>query len=98
MLVSVVETDTYLPKARKVMSEPEMEAVVSMISASPMAGDVIQGTAGLRKLRIPLQGRWPSAAAAEWFIGTTTRATRPFYCGFLRRMKPMICRPARKGN
>jgi hypothetical protein len=39
------------------MSESEMEAVVSMISGSPTAGDVIQGTSGLRKLRIPLQGR-----------------------------------------
>jgi len=57
MLVSVVETDIYLSKARKIMSESEMETVVSMISARPMAGDVIQGTAGLRKLRIPLQGR-----------------------------------------
>ena len=57
MLVSVVETGSYLSKARKFMSEAEMEAVVSVISASPMAGDVIQGTSGLRKLRIPLQGR-----------------------------------------
>ncbi len=57
MLVSVVETDSYLSKARKIMSEAEMETVVLMISASPMAGDVIQGAAGLRKLRIPLQGR-----------------------------------------
>lgn len=57
MLVSVVETDSYLSKARKIMSKSEMETVVSMISASPMAGDVIQGAAGLRKLRIPLQGR-----------------------------------------
>jgi hypothetical protein len=57
MLVSVVETDSYLSKARKIMSEPEMEAVVLRISAGPMAGDVIQGTGGLRKLRIPLQGR-----------------------------------------
>lgn len=57
MLVSVVETDSYLSKARKIMSEAELETVVSMISGSPMAGDVIQGTSGLRKLRIPLQGR-----------------------------------------
>ena len=57
MLVSVVETGSYLSKARKVMSKSEMETVVSMISASPMAGDVIQGTGGLKKLRIPLQGR-----------------------------------------
>ena len=57
MLVAVVETDSNLSKARKIMSEAEMETVVSMISAGPMAGDVIQGTGGLRKLRIPLQGR-----------------------------------------
>lgn len=57
MLVSVVETDAYLSKARKIMSEAEMEAVVLRISANPMAGDVIRGTGGLRKLRIPLEGR-----------------------------------------
>ena len=57
MLVAVVETDSNLSKARKIMSEAEMETIVLMISASPMAGDVIQGTGGLRKLRIPLQGR-----------------------------------------
>ena len=96
MLVSVVETDSYLSKARKIMSEAEMETVVLMISASAVAGDVIQGTGGLRKLRVPLQGRWPSAAAAEWFIGTTMRATQPFYYGFSQRMKPLICCPARK--
>jgi hypothetical protein len=54
MLVSVVETDSCLSKARKIMSEAEMEAVALMISGSPVAGDVIQGTSGLRKLRIPL--------------------------------------------
>lgn len=39
------------------MSEAEMAAVVDMISATPEAGDVIPGTGGLRKVRIPLQGR-----------------------------------------
>lgn len=57
MLVSVIETDSYLSKAEKVMSAAERENVVLMISAAPAAGDVISGTGGLRKLRIPLQGR-----------------------------------------
>ena len=57
MLVSVIETNSYLSKAEKIMSAAEREAVVSMISASPTIGDVIPGTHGLRKLRIPLQGR-----------------------------------------
>jgi RelE toxin of RelE / RelB toxin-antitoxin system len=57
MLVSVIETDAYLSKAEKIMSAVEMEAVVLMISEGPTVGDVIPGTGGLRKLRIPLQGR-----------------------------------------
>lgn len=39
------------------MSAEERDAVVSMVSASPTAGDIIAGTGGLRKVRIPLQGR-----------------------------------------
>jgi hypothetical protein len=57
MLVSVIETDTYLSKAEKIMSDAERESVVSTISENPTLGDVIPGTGGLRKLRIPLQGR-----------------------------------------
>jgi RelE toxin of RelE / RelB toxin-antitoxin system len=57
MLVSVVETDTYLSKAGKIASDAEREEIVLMVSTAPLAGDVIKGTSGLRKLRIPLQGR-----------------------------------------
>jgi hypothetical protein len=57
MLVSVIETDAYLSKAEKIMSAVEREAVVLMISEGPTIGDVIPGTGGLRKVRIPLQGR-----------------------------------------
>ena len=57
MLVSVIETDAYLSKAEKIMSAVEMEAVVLMISEGPTVGDLIPGTGGLRKVRIPLQGR-----------------------------------------
>ena len=57
MLVSVIETDAYLSKAAKIMSAAEMESVVLVISESPTIGDVIPGCGGLRKMRIPLQGR-----------------------------------------
>jgi hypothetical protein len=57
MLVSVIETDAYLTKAAKIMSAEDMEAVVLMISEGPTTGDVIPGSGGLRKMRIPLQGR-----------------------------------------
>jgi hypothetical protein len=57
MLVSVIETDAYLSKAAKIMSAEDMEAVVLLISESPTIGDVIPGSGGLRKMRIPLRGR-----------------------------------------
>ena len=57
MLVSVIETGAYLSKAEKIMSALERDAVVSMISEGPTIGDVIPGTGGLRKVRVPLQGR-----------------------------------------
>lgn len=39
------------------MSEEERAAVVDAVAADPKAGVVIQGTGGLRKMRIALRGR-----------------------------------------
>lgn len=57
MLVTVVETPAYLVKAKAIMSLDEMTAVVEVIAANPLAGDVIKGSGGLRKMRIGLEGR-----------------------------------------
>jgi hypothetical protein len=57
MLISVVETASYLSKAEKIMSRFEMDSVGDTISINPTAGDIIKGTGGLRKMRIPLGGR-----------------------------------------
>lgn len=56
-LISVVETPLYLARAERLMNEPEREHIVDMVAANPTAGVVIKGTGGLRKMRIPLQGR-----------------------------------------
>jgi len=57
ILQSVVETDTYLARAEKLMTPAEREAVVDMVARNPAAGVVIPGLVGLRKMRIPLEGR-----------------------------------------
>jgi hypothetical protein len=57
VLVSVVETPSYLVRAERLMSTDERAAVVNAIAADPMIGVIIQGTGGLRKARIPLAGR-----------------------------------------
>jgi hypothetical protein len=57
MLVTVVETPSYLAKAERIMSAAEMAAVVTAVVANPLAGDLIKGSGGLRKIRIGLDGR-----------------------------------------
>jgi hypothetical protein len=54
---TVIETVAYLSKATKLMSEEERAAVVDMIANDPLVGDVIKASRGLRKARIPLEGR-----------------------------------------
>jgi hypothetical protein len=39
------------------MTKEERTALVDMIAQDPQAGDLMQGTGGLRKIRVPLQGR-----------------------------------------
>lgn len=56
-LLSVIETRPYLADAERLMSEDQRSKVVDAIAAAPDSGVVIKGTSGLRKMRIPLQGR-----------------------------------------
>lgn len=56
-LQTVIETEIYLRSAERLMTEPERAAVVDFFAADPSAGDVIPGTGGLRKVRVPLAGR-----------------------------------------
>jgi hypothetical protein len=57
VLITVVETAVYIAKAEKIMTQFEIESVVTLISENPSVGDLIKGTGGLRKTRIGLEGR-----------------------------------------
>jgi len=56
-LITVVETETYLSTAESLLTDEERTAIVDMIAADPTQGDLMQGTGGLRKVRVPLLGR-----------------------------------------
>lgn len=45
------------------MSEDERQDLVVFLSKNPDAGDVIQGTGGARKFRIPFKGKGKSGGA-----------------------------------
>lgn len=55
--VSVVETPEFLSAIRKLMSDDERALLVDYLAHNPTAGDLVQGTGGIRKARWALEGR-----------------------------------------
>jgi hypothetical protein len=55
--VSVVETPEFPAATRKLMSDDERALLVDYLAYNPMAGELIPGTGGVRKLRWALEGR-----------------------------------------
>ena len=55
--VGVVETPEFLAAARRIMDEEERGLLVDHLARNPLAGDLIPGAGGVRKLRWALQGR-----------------------------------------
>jgi hypothetical protein len=61
--VSVLEMPEFQRAAAGLLSEEEVFEAISSIALEPEAGDVMPGTGGLRKIRIPLRGRGKSGGA-----------------------------------
>jgi len=58
---TVVETAKYLAMADAAgMTEAERELAVMLVAANPLVGDLIVGTGGCRKVRIPGKGKGKS--------------------------------------
>lgn len=55
--ISVVETPEFLSATRKLMSEEERALLVDYLAYNPVAGELIPGTGGVRKLRWGMEGR-----------------------------------------
>ena len=60
---TVVETPEFLSATRKIMTGAERMLLVDYLAYNPTAGDLIQGTGGVRKLRWALEGRGKSGGA-----------------------------------
>jgi hypothetical protein len=55
--VSVVETPEFLAATKRIMDEQERSQLVDYLARNPLAGDLIPGTGGVRKLRWALEKR-----------------------------------------
>ena len=68
---TVIETESYLRAARDAkMAEDEMKAAVDLVAGEPEAGDVMQGTGGVRKARLAGRGKGKSGGyRVVWYFG-----------------------------
>ena len=54
---TVVETPAYLASAKQAgMTETERDVAINLIAGNPEAGDLISGSGGARKVRVPRSG------------------------------------------
>ena len=60
MLTTVAEMPEYIRRAARLLSQSERNDVIDYVAATPKAGDLIQGTGGVRKLRWARGGRGKS--------------------------------------
>ncbi len=60
MLLTVAELPEYLRTAGKLLTEADRRAIVDHLAAHPAAGDLIEGTGSVRKLRWARDGRGKS--------------------------------------
>lgn len=68
---AVIETPTFQKQAEKLWSEDERLALIDWIAANPLAGDVIPGAEGARKLRWRRAGSGKSGGARVIYFNLT---------------------------
>jgi hypothetical protein len=56
-MYTIVETPTFQKQASDVWDEDELTDFVVWLALNPMAGDVVQGTQGARKIRWAAKGK-----------------------------------------
>ncbi len=64
----VVETPGYIKDAEAIFTAQEREAIVTTVANDPECGEVMQGTGGVRKLRVARGGRGKSGGGRVVYI------------------------------
>lgn len=63
-LVSIIETEEFIDRARKIMTSDQQDELLFFLARHPEAGDVIPDSGGVRKLRWLAEGRGNRVARA----------------------------------
>lgn len=68
---TVIETPIFQKQAEKVWTEPERTEFIDWIAENPLAGDVIPGADGARKVRWKVAGKGKSGGARVIYFNLT---------------------------
>lgn len=60
ILTTVTELPEYIRRASELLNEAERKSVIDYLAAHPRAGDIMEGTGGIRKLRWARGGKGKS--------------------------------------
>jgi hypothetical protein len=60
---TVIETPVYAGKVEQILTDDEREAFAVFIAQKPMAGSVVRGSGGVRKVRWAQKGKGKSGGA-----------------------------------
>ena len=63
MLITIVELPEFIKKSEKVLQKEERDELLYYLSSNPKAGNLIQGTGGIRKLRWASKGKGKSGGS-----------------------------------
>ncbi len=63
MLITIVELPEFQKRSKKKLSKNERDELLYFLSANPKAGDLIQGSGGIRKLRWRAKGKGKSSGS-----------------------------------
>ena len=77
LMQTVCQTSLFIRQAEKLFSTDDLAVVVSFLAANPQSGDIIPGTGGVRKVRVPVQGRGKRGGARVIYYWFDARA--PLY-------------------
>ena len=61
---TVVHIGQFETRAKGRMTATDIDTVIDMLAADPLCGDLIQGTGGVRKVRIAVRGNSPLKKAS----------------------------------
>lgn len=60
-MITIAEVPCYIGRAEKLLTVAERQEIIAFLAVRPKAGDLIEGTGGIRKLRWAYGGRGKSA-------------------------------------